>query len=122
MVYTGSGIDMLYNFLAAGSTVRPTHLFFGNDAGTLISSITMADIDNDFVRKAVTFTKNPTALNYEVILLSTDGVGSYIDRFGLVTEATLDAGVLVTLDESATGSKNSTFETTVTGELIIEEA
>ena len=66
MVYTGSGIELILDFLGAGSTTRPTHMMFGEDAADIVSTLTTSDMDGDFIRKAVTYSKEENTLLYDV--------------------------------------------------------
>ena len=121
MVYTDNGLLELQKFLRDDSPVNPTYLTIGSDTTPIVGDENIADIGSEFIRKIISWQQTGIYSKYNVQLTSTEANGSYINRIGLVTGATIGSDVLTTLDYSIIGEKNSSFNVQVEGEILINK-
>ena len=114
-MFTTYGIRELGSFLMGASPTSPDYMVFSETETAITGAEALTG--NEAVRKTLTWRWNGTTPEFESILSTLDAPGSIIRKIGLVTGITEDAGSLYTFDESTIGSKDGTFNVTVTGQV-----
>ena len=123
MVFTvGStgGIQELHKAIRGASFDFPDFYSFGSIADTNDLVDTLSAMPGDTIRKLINWTQTGSNSLYEVTLPATDANGSFINAEGLVTEPTLDTGILWAIDDSVVFDKDDTFFVQVAGEVVID--
>ena len=121
MVFTDDGIAELQKVgIRNESGETPLYMSFAGSDNTYNGNET--SINQDYVRKAVSWEASGIQSVYTVALLSTEAVGSYIGTIGLTGGPNLGSDVLFTIDESFIGTKTASFNVQVEGEIIIQRA
>ena len=128
MTFMDEGIQKgLQFYIRAGvgsANTFPNYVFFGENntlGSNIIGDETLGSnfIDADYLHKLVTWSASATTSLCEANMNTVECVGSIITHVGLVNGNTLGSGVLFSLQHTAIGSKNETFEVQLTGEVII---
>jgi len=121
MVFVDDGIKELGKLLRGESdTVTPDYLSFAGSDNTYNG--TESSINNEFIRKSVTWEQTGIQSKYLVQLLSTEANGSYIDTVALTSGSDVSTGSLFTINSSFIGTKNSSFNVQIEGEIIIRRS
>lgn len=118
MVFTDAGIEQIQlKGIQNVSAETPLYVSFCGSDNTFTGTET--SLNNEFIRKAVTWQSSGIQSKYTVELTSTEAVGSIISALGLVGGPNIGSNTLFAIDASFIGSKNNTFSAQVEGEIII---
>jgi len=119
MVFHDPGIEDIQSIgIRNGTGQTPTHFSFTGSDNTHTGTETV--LVNEYIRKAVSWTKSGIQSKYNVELLSIEAIGSNITGTGLVGNDTIGSGTLFTSNTSFIGNKTDTFNVQVEGEIIIQ--
>ena len=111
MVFTDYGLLQLGSFTRGDSPSSPTYCVFG--AGSTSFDATINYLDDEVLRKGVTWSWSGITPQGNAILLTTDAVGSTLNELGLGVGATVGSNMW-TRDLSAIGDKTHAFNVTLT--------
>jgi len=119
MVFANIGLKEVGKVAIRGeSGDTPTYFVFAGSGNTFIGTETL--INNDYLRKTVTWFENGYGSKYYVELSALECIGSYIYSGGLINDVLIGSDyTLFTLNETFVGSKNDTFSVQVEGEIIV---
>ncbi len=114
MVFVDDGFERLGSYLSGLSPAHPGYMSFSLGSGTITGSET--DAGSEHVRKPVSWNFNSLVQPvFTSLLLTTDANGSFINRISLWDTSSTGTGNMFTIDISAIGSKNNTFDVQVEG-------
>lgn len=116
MGLTNDGFKVISKLIGNLGSDYPSYLAFAGDSADFIGTET--SFSNEYLRKTITWNLSGTNALFTVQLGANEAIGSQIDTTGLVTDATLYTGSLVSYDESFIGLKAATFNTQIEGEII----
>lgn len=107
MVFTDYGLRQLGSFIAGLSPTYPGYIGFG--AGSLVFTGDENYLNDEFLRKSVTWTFFENKPVADVTIATTEANGSVFNEFGLGQGASTGSD-LYSRDFSAIGTKNKTFD------------
>lgn len=122
MVFTDLGIQEFQKFIRGESTQRPIYLYFGSDNNPLASSEEVATLASEFIRKEMAWSRSGDNSLWQCTLLTTEAVGTEVNRYGMTTGSALGSGLLYTHNSSIIGGKTAGFSVQLQGEVIIKRA
>jgi len=110
MVFVNTGKSAIRNWLAATTATAPSKILWGTTSETSSatdSSMTGVIHGDDFVDTSIAVTRQ---VEWEGMLLASEGTGSNIRQIGIGTETTGTAGTLYIKEDIAPINKTDQFD------------
>ena len=115
-----TGIQLIHKWFRGLDPQFPNYYTFGSVDDTDDVNDQLGSIDNEFIRKPITWAQTGSNSQYNIDLLTSECIGSYINAEGLVAGSDTGTGSGYSADVSVIATKNEAFFVTVEGELVIE--
>lgn len=111
MPFTNYGILQLGSFTKGETTQSPDYLVVGSGASGFDGTI--PNLEQEVIRKAISWAWNGTRPQATALLLTTDANGSTLNEIGMGVGSLVGSNVW-NRELSAIGDKNETFTVTIT--------